>query len=443
MVVRHGLFCIFLVTALNLTGKSHHAIVADSSTLTPLSNASIFDRTGALIGISNVKGTTPYIDDSCLPITIRYIGYREKSIDGVLPDTIFLAGVASELPELVVESRQHKVLHILAYVREYSTLSTYTDTVFLFREKMVDFMLNPEIKSSFKGWNTPRIIKTRSYYRFTDATGLDSVSDSSPHHFSWSDWMGMPPPVAVPPHIHASDCAADTIFGQYSAAETWSRHDSRVSVDINILADTITRKWIPSLRGFFNDNIEFENFRIRYNYDNIAAGSVAAADLASYAYNIDSRGRGRSMFRFNRKDEPLFVSTYAEVYIIDKEYITIKEAKKWEKNKFDAEGIEIIEPREAPELQPHIRNLIARVDTIDSDKVRLNVKLDPNIGSGRLTPRNFGLGERALSMLKILTGITRYKYNKKLNNEWNKFRNKNRKNIEIQRLEEYATDSLP
>ncbi|MDE6805737.1 MAG: hypothetical protein K2J05_02910, partial [Muribaculaceae bacterium] len=42
------------------------------------------------------------------------------------------------LPEFVVESNENKYLHVLAYVREYSTLSTYTDTIFMFREKMVD-----------------------------------------------------------------------------------------------------------------------------------------------------------------------------------------------------------------------------------------------------------------------------------------------------------------
>lgn len=34
------------------------------------------------------------------------------------------------------------------------------------------------------------------------------------------------------------------------------------------------------------------------------------------------------MFRFNRNDEPFFVNTFAEVYILDKEYITVKEARR-------------------------------------------------------------------------------------------------------------------
>lgn len=71
---------------------------------------------------------------------------------------------------------------MLAYVREYSTLSTYSDTVTLFREKMVDFMIVPDRKMKFRGWTSPRLLTSRSYYRFTDGEGLDSVSDRFNNH---------------------------------------------------------------------------------------------------------------------------------------------------------------------------------------------------------------------------------------------------------------------
>lgn len=51
----------------------------------------------------------------------------------------------TELPEVLVESPKRNMLHVMAYVREYSNLTTYSDTVILFREKMVDFMLPVKI----------------------------------------------------------------------------------------------------------------------------------------------------------------------------------------------------------------------------------------------------------------------------------------------------------
>ena len=80
---------------------------------------------------------------------------------------------ATVLPEVLVVSGHKKLLHLLAYVREYSTMTTYTDTVFLFREKMVDYML-PAGKVDFKGWSTPRVLTSRSYYRFSNSHGLRS-----------------------------------------------------------------------------------------------------------------------------------------------------------------------------------------------------------------------------------------------------------------------------
>ena len=64
------------------------------------------------------------------------IGYSPATIDSPDIEEIALEEIEYELPEIVVDSKRHKVLHLIGYVREYSTLSTYTDTVVLFREKL-------------------------------------------------------------------------------------------------------------------------------------------------------------------------------------------------------------------------------------------------------------------------------------------------------------------
>ena len=128
------------------------------------------------------------------------------------------------------------------------------------------------------------------------------------------------------------------------------------------------------------------------------------------------------MFRFNRVDEPVFVSTYAEVYMLDKEYITVKEAKKWEKLKIDTSAIGIYEPEDAPPLQPSVLALIDRVNSVDREQIRLDVVPDHRMIGRTKVNRNFSFGNRALGMLKTLTGISRYKFNKNFNNRWRKFR---------------------
>lgn len=138
-----------------LAARAQRTVVADSVTRLSLPSASVFDRDGRFAGISRADGRLPYVSPAAYPLTIRYIGYKEKVVPMTGNDTIFMQELSRELSEVVVESRSHKVLHMLAYVREYSTLTTYTDTVSLFREKMVDYMLPEGDTGSFKGWSNP------------------------------------------------------------------------------------------------------------------------------------------------------------------------------------------------------------------------------------------------------------------------------------------------
>lgn len=407
-------------TCFKAEGQTRTPVVADSATRMPLPGASLFDCQNHCAGVCNSNGRMPYISPAYYPVTVRCLGFKEKTVASESIDTVFLQESLTELPEVIVETRQHKFLHLLGYVREYSTLTTYTDTVFLFREKMVDYMLTPDKKTRFRGWSRPRVLKSKSYYRFTDIEGRDSVSNECNHHFSWSDWIGITSVPKLPSVLRGAEYGTDTLRGKYSPTEIWIKNKDKVTIDINVLADTTSRKWVPNLSAFFKDYLDFDNFRVRFNYDNIVKDSVSPLDLTGYSFNIESEGRGHDMFRFNRSDEPFFVSTYAEVYIIDKEYITLKEAKKWVGAKFNTEEIEIYEPMEAPELQPSIIALIERVEGVNPEEIRLKLTPDHRVGEGRIVRHD--LGHRVLQLLKDLTGITAIRAHKNMNNRWKDFK---------------------
>lgn len=403
------------------SGHGKNIVVCDSVDFKPLQGATAFDQKGSILGHSNQNGKLPYIPNGSFPITIRYLGFEEKTVNEYC-DTIYLKEIATELPEVIVESKSHKVLHVLAYVREYSTLSTYTDTVFLFREKMVDYMLSPDKKTKFNGWKNPRLLKSNSYYRFTNNHGLDSVSDKCRYHFSWSDWINIVPSPQLPLRLKGCEIGRDSIFGKYSPTEIWNRNGENITVDINVLADTISRKWVPNLQNFFHSHLDYENLRIRYNYSNVVGDSIAMTDITGYSYSLSSNGRGHNMFMFNKTNEPFFVTTYAEVYIVDKEYIKIKEAKQWARMSFNQADMVIIEPKEAPNLQPSINELIARVNRINHTDVRQNIEADIRLKS-RNVHKQQHIGQRMLSILKGVTGISSYKSKKNLKRNWNNFKN--------------------
>jgi len=153
---------LILFIATQAYARERHAVVADSATGCPLSDAVVFDLHGKYIGTCESDGALPFIYSDEYPVTVRLMGYEERNIPVATTDTIFMKEQILELPEFVVESREHRVLHMLAYVREYSTLSTYSDTIFMFREKMVDYMLPSDNKVRFNGWNNPRILTSKS-----------------------------------------------------------------------------------------------------------------------------------------------------------------------------------------------------------------------------------------------------------------------------------------
>ncbi|MDE6523822.1 MAG: hypothetical protein K2L17_13480, partial [Muribaculaceae bacterium] len=305
-------------------------------------------------------------------------------------------------------------------------------TVFLFREKMVDYMI-PTRKSKFKGWLKPRVLTSRSYYHFKDKYGLDSVSDESQHHFSWSDWIGILPSITVPNKLTTNKSGTDTIRGKYSPTEIWQRDKDRINLEINVLADKSSRKWVPNLSNFFKNDLNFERFMLFYSFDNVINNLISPQELTGYSFNIKSEGRGHSMFRFNRLDEPFFVSTSADVYILDKELIKTKEAKKWERQTFDVDEIGILEPEDAPELSQQILALIERVEKLNKDEVKLALIPDQRMKSDKIGGRNFKIGRRALLMLKQATGISKYNTRKNLKRQWNEFRKEVRRKNENKR----------
>lgn len=326
----------------------------------------------------------------------------------------------TELPEVLVESPKRNMLHVMAYVREYSNLTTYSDTVTLFREKMVDFMLPANKKSGYKGWKIPRVIKSESYYRFTNAYGLDSVSDTSRHHFSWSDWMGLPPNAILPQTLMDTSAATDTVHGKYSPIEIWNKKEDVVTLEVNVLADTIGRRWVPYLGAFFRDgNVEFEDFKMCMHYENVLGNDLLQRDLSKYTFHVDASGRGHSMFRFNTRYEGYYATTDGEMYILDMEYITEREAKKWAKGKYDDDRVGLIRAADAPRLSDETLALIDRVEHIDNTAIRLNDEPDANL---KRMERNRSKGGEALRYLKNITGISDANAKRKHRKNWQNFR---------------------
>lgn len=291
------------------------------------------------------------------------------------------------LPEINVKGERHEVLHIRGYMREYSTLTTLTDTIFLFREKDVDFMVPTFREKKFKGWMTPRLLGSRSYYRFTSATGIDSVSNNFRQHFSWTDRVGLIDHLIIPQKLRERCQSSDTTFGSYRALRVWHRDSDNLTLDIDLLADTALTKNVygaKSRRPSYG-NVDFYRMDVSYDFADFDYSTASAENIVGMRLHIDSTGRGINLFRLFASDEPYYVSSIAELYVTDAHYVTTKEARRLERHVNELQTLRFHAPVEAPELSDETKCLIARVDGIDHDKNRREQAVDSSMMS-----RHFG-----------------------------------------------------
>lgn len=384
---------------LAVMGQEGRAVVADSVTGEPLSGATVLDKNGRMLGVTSGHGELPYIPAEAFPVSIRFMGYATIKVKSPVDGKLLMSEVMSELPEVVVEAKKQQVLHMLGYVREYSTLTTYSDTVFLFREKMVDFMVPLRKAGRFKGWTNQRLLKSKSYYHLRNSQGIDSVSDNFPEHFSWADWIGIMDRMDMPLNLQGTESATDTVKGRYGTSMLWRRSSDRMYLDIDILADTANYRFVPSLKGFL-PSMDFRRLNIRYVYDDVSGGAVLPDNLSSMSFNVESSGRGRNLKRILHAPETPYVETYVEMYIIDKEYITVKEARRRESKSAMMNDIQVKAPDGITPLSPYVEEVVYRVENIDRDGIRLAIKPDERmISHTKKRKRGF------LSRLKSMFGL--------------------------------------
>ena len=359
--------------------------VVDADSGLPITSFSVFDKNGKLISSGKEEGLMPDIYRGAYPLTLRSLGYADVKVSSPADTLISMSRTVINLPELNVSTKYRPILHLTGYIREISTMASSVDTLMLYREKWVDFMIPSGKEKRYKGWSFPRILKSKSFYKMTDAFGHDSVSDRSDHHFSWSDWISLPRRVNFPSRIAGSRLGTDTLMGRYSPSEIWRKDTLGVIVSVDVLADTIKREWTPRLTGPIWKDFEFDRMVFEYGFSDTDTFAVKPQNIDHMSCYVESMGRGHNMFRFHRRDDNIYVTTYIDLTITDREYITVKEAKRKEKNPLAAiEDAMLIFQSEKMPRDSIINDLIARVNSIDHDSRRLGMEIDTRVGNGTM-----------------------------------------------------------
>ncbi len=315
---------------------------------------------------------------------------------------------ATVLPEIVVKPRKYKMLHLIGYVREFSTLSTYYDTIQLFREKTVDFMV--PARGGKGGWLKPRVLASRSYYRFANYEGLDSVSDRFREHFSWSDWAELFSVGEIPGELRAGGFAgmSDTVFYRGAAVTAvWHKvDDDSYMLDADLVADGGNRRWLPGFASFLErENIDFRHLKVKYYFTDVESGHVYPGNVDRFEIDVRSGGRGRDLRNIFHTEDTIYVDTHAEFYITDREYLSSSDAGRWTKSPPRGEAIGIHPPFCVPEVYPLYAEMVERVERIDHAKLRIEAENDKLLIGPRyynLQKKNYGPVGKLWQLIKKL-----------------------------------------
>ena len=322
-------FCYFISFIAFATNAGVRII--DKETEEPLAKASVFDKNGKFIAVTDDNGIVPSnVTNSSYPLNVRYVGYEPKDV--VSPDEgdIKLEETSYELPEVIVDSESHNHMVITAYVRNYITRATEKDTIVSFEEQIVDFMFPVTKKSKVKGWNKARVLAQRTYdwgknskrdtVRYTEDTKGSSYS------FNLDDKF------VVPEAMAAGNAIKETMPGKFNDKETWQKRGDTYFLEKDGLADYKDHINKPALAKLLGLTMYMDLDEAKYKFHENGKNKFSPEDVleASVNYHMNLSGKGIK-YAYDTKD-PIDLYGYGEMFVIDRSYLTAEDAKELKKN---------------------------------------------------------------------------------------------------------------
>lgn len=321
-----------LLLVLALIGTSisvwSRTVVTDAETGAVLPSASVFDKNGSFVCITDDKGCLPEISSRLYPLNVRYLGFEPAEITDPGVEEVRLHPSDYELADVEIVSESHNNLHMLGYLRMYSSQEAATDTVFGFREMIVDYMIPTGKKNKVKGWVVPRVLATREAYRFFNDRGLDSISDSNNNFIHWNLAVLTDKTKEFPQKIVDDAAQRDTLMGKYGPRVVWWRIGDKYYAKVDALADEkdhVLNDGIDKFFGMGKVVTRKDGLFIFDDENGSHIGSVGKMDQLTYNYDATMTGKLFKKYIFD-SDIPVDTHTYGELFIFKKEYLTKEEA---------------------------------------------------------------------------------------------------------------------
>lgn len=363
--MKKSLSIILLLTILMGAFDANAFRLIDADTKAPLALASITDRSGNVVGMTDKSGAIPELQKDRYPITFNYMGYASLQLLKPAEDDVKLIQQEYELPEIVVIPGSSPLLRLTGYMREITSVLSSSDSVTIFKESVVDFLV-PMEKTKVKGWKKARELASQTYVRMSNSEGLDSVSTNHEYEFMlWGNRKGLIPSAAkIPDKIKGTDVACDTVMGKYYPKIIWLKNGDVTRWYGDALANEknhVTTPWALKLFGLTTDVTEISE---NYVFDTPDDDFIRPTDLRQVSVTIDMLAKGKLFKKTFDSSSPVNVRTYMELYLTDREFLSEEEGKSLKKDIPTMESSDILAPTNANPLHPAIIRTVERINSL-------------------------------------------------------------------------------
>jgi hypothetical protein len=334
--------------------------VVDSENGLPIVGATVTDRDGVIVAITDANGS--FSDETKLnyPISIRNLGYTTISI-AAPQSTVEMTMFSYELPEVVVASTNKEVMRQVCYIREYMSITADNDTSVIFVEQMVDNFIPLKKVKGYKGRKDPRVLAQRSYGRFKDKDGRDSLTNN----VDMSELKAMPIPWDV--NQECNEVAAlsgkangvATKSGKSAPEYIYIKNSKTYTVVNDMLATTKDHKFSAAILRLMGLNMTITDITSRNVYNLQESGTYNAEDIRYVSFSFAMNAKGRLIRKASNSNSMMYGKIYTECYPVRREYMTADEAKELDSKK---QTMKIEVPSTASALDASTQKLVNDVE---------------------------------------------------------------------------------
>lgn len=316
----------FCLAAVCLAAAAKVAVVAERESHLPVEGATVFSRSGTIIGQTDAAGRieAPAWE---FPLSARCMGYI--GADAQQDDTLFLTTRDFALDSVVVSPDERPVTRIVGFAREYATGATTTDTVTQVSEYMAELYLAPEKTKGYKKDDSRiRVRNSRAFMRRIFADGTDTVAAGEDSFLSvFRNFFFIPSAIELTDGMKQG-ARTGQVAGKYAPKMILSTDDKRMRAVMRPLSDYKEQKMSPWIFKLLSLSMDMTLFDLRYDYQkHQGSADYLPAELLEGAFDARIIGTGRWIKKMFDTKDAVTMDMHVEFYPVDITHLSIEEYK--------------------------------------------------------------------------------------------------------------------